>query len=80
MTSRRMKRANVQNFRKWRRLLSQIQLFEAGVSNHFSFKWYYIWISRSKYRCSFLTDKWILKILHKVYLKWSYDENRTFLI
>ena len=59
MTSRRCAK-----FSKWRHLLSQIQLF-AGFSNHFSFKWYYVWISRSKYYCSFLRGKWILIIRGK---------------
>ena len=71
LTSRRMKRANVQHFQTWRRLLTQIQLYEAEAdfSNRFSFKWYYVWISRSKYHCSFLRGKWILIITEKSCIK-----------
>ena len=45
MTSRRKKRSNAQNFRKWRRRLLLKQRFKADFSNHSSFKWYCIWIT-----------------------------------
>ena len=57
ITSRRKKRANAYNFRKWRPRLSLIQLFVADFSNHSSLKWYCIWISRSNYHFSFLRGK-----------------------
>ena len=57
MTSRRKKRANAQNFRKWRRRLLLKQRFEADFSDHSSFKWYCIQISSSNYHCFFLRGK-----------------------
>ena len=69
MTSRRTKRAHAQNFRKWRRRLLLIQLFETDFSNYSSFKSYCIWISRSNYHRSFLRGKYILIITEKFRIK-----------
>ena len=69
MTSRQTKRANAQNFRKWRRRLLLIQLFETDFSNYSSFKWYCIWISRNNYHRSFLRGKYILIITEKFRIK-----------
>ena len=69
MTSRRTKRANAQNFRKWRCRLLLIQLFETDFSNYSSFKWYCIWISRINYHRSFLRGKYILIITEKFRIK-----------
>lgn len=57
VTSQRTNRGNAQNSQKWRRRLSQIQLFEADFSNHSSFKWYCLWISRRNYHCTSLRGK-----------------------
>ena len=82
MTSRRTKRANAQNFRKWIRGLSPIQLFETDVCNYSSFKWYCIWMSRSNYHRSFLRRKLGLNydrnISHKANLAKVTDFNRDF--
>ena len=73
MTSRRKKRANAQNFRKWRRRLSLKQRFEADFSDHSSFKWYCIRISWRNNHCSFLRGEKILIITEKSCIKciWS---------
>ena len=73
MTSQRKKRANAQNFRKWRPRPSSKQLFGAGFSTHWNLKLCCVFVERCNYYLSLLRGKWNSeydrKIMRKVYLK-----------
>ena len=73
MTSRRKKRANAQNVRKWRRRPLAKQLFAAGFSTHCSLRLCCVFVERCNYYPSLLRGKWNSeygrKIMRKVYLK-----------
>ena len=73
MTSRRKKRANAKNFRKWRRRPLAKQLFGAGFSTHCSLRLGCVFVERCNYYPSLLRGKWNSeygrKIMRKVYLK-----------
>ena len=72
MTSRRKKRANAKNFRKWRRRPLAKQLFGAGFSTH-CLRLGCVFVERCNYYPSHLRGKWNSeygrKIMRKVYLK-----------
>ena len=57
MTSRRKKRANAKNFRKWRRRPLAKQLFGAGFCTHCSLRLGCVFVERCNYYPSHLRGK-----------------------